>query len=148
MRLLFSTSDALSSRLIRLIDGGEASHVGLVIDGNVWDSTWRHDGVRCWTLNQWLSMDGKRVIDDITIPLPDERGAAAWAEAQEGAPYDRTGLIGFGFYRDWSEPSAWYCSEYALAAAQIGGLTMAGNHQRIGVRLLREIMAAHAQGAH
>lgn len=51
MRLLYVTSDSLPARIIRGIDGGEASHVGIespLRPGEVIDSTWLHGGVTDW----------------------------------------------------------------------------------------------------
>lgn len=47
MRLLYVTSNSLPSRIIRGIDGGPASHVGIespLRPGEVIDATWLHGG--------------------------------------------------------------------------------------------------------
>lgn len=36
--------------------------------------------------------------------------------AQEGKPYDKTGILGFVVDRDWQEPDSWFCSELVAAA--------------------------------
>lgn len=146
MRLLFVTAPDLGSRLIRAADGGNASHVGVQLsDGSVIDSTWTHGGVRAWSeADFWAAHKGRRLVDAVSLVVPREHQADAFLRDQVGRPYDKTGLLGFVVWHDFSEPDAWYCSELAAQAAIVGGRTLADRPRRIGVRLLHEVARAWA----
>lgn len=154
MRAIFVTSsneapklNRLASALIRGFDGGAASHVGIVVtDGMVIDSTFAHGGVREWPEHVWRRMDGRRVVADITIDLPNERAAAEFARAQIGKRYDWTALAGMALWGDWATPDRWYCTELMAATMQAGGIDLSDQMRRIGCRvgmLIAERYARH-----
>lgn len=149
MRLLFVTSNTLPAAMIRGFDGGPASHVGIespLRPGYVLDSTFAHGGVKPWARDEWLAMDGRRLVAEIDVPLPSETTALLWAQDQIGKPYDWTAIFGIALLRDWQEDDAWYCSEYGIAACLQGGMELAGRRAELGVRLSMEIAHAWSLG--
>lgn len=141
MRVLFTRSNKIGSIAIRAFEGGQASHCGAVQPGRrVIDATWPH-GVRIRSMEEFLN--GREIVDDIALPVPDEAAAEQFLCAQLGRPYDLTFLISFLLWRDLNDPSRWACSELLLAAALAGGLSLADKHNRVGVRMLRVWAAAH-----
>ena len=149
MRLLYVTSNSLPSRIIRGIDGGPASHVGIespLRPGGVIDATWLHGGVTIGQRDDWLQMDGRRLVLELDVPLPGEAAAMSWAVDQLGKPYDTSALLGMAILRDWQDDRRWYCSELAIAACLAGGMSLAGKRGELGVRLSMEIAHAWALG--
>lgn len=143
MRFLFTTQPGIPSAAIRAVDGGMASHVGIVTTGGaVVDSTFLHRGVRMWRRDEWLRK--RTLVADVEFALPNEAAAHLWLLDQVGKPYDWTALVGWLLWRDWSEDDSWYCSELAIAAALVGGKTLADRPRRIGPRLAHELAAAWA----
>jgi uncharacterized protein YycO len=136
VRLLFVTSPGIASQIIRAFEGGLASHVGIVVDGQVIDATFKHD-TELWTMDEFLSKH--KVVSDVSFSVPNESVAMWYAHKQLGKPYDWTGLLGFLAWRDWSDDDSWYCSELAMAIAQAGGMKIATGRKRIGVRLMHEL---------
>lgn len=39
-----------------------------------------------------------------------------------GKPYDYTGILGFGFRRNWQDPDSWFCSEFISSSLHRGGM--------------------------
>lgn len=149
MRLIYVTSDSVTSRIIRGIDGGPASHVGVespLRPGDVFDSTFLHRGVRITPRDEWLRMDGRCLVREIDVALPNEAAALSWAVDQVGKPYDWTALFGMAILRDMEDPLRWYCSEYGICACMQGGMALAGKRGELGVRLSMEIAHAWALG--
>ena len=149
MRLLYVTSNSLPSRIIRGIDGGPASHVGIespLRPGTVIDATFLHGGVRTWPASVWADLDEHRLVREIDVPLPSEAAALKWAFDQVGKPYDWSALAGMAILRDWQDDRRWYCSELAIAACLAGGMSLAGKRGELGVRLSMEIAHAWSLG--
>lgn len=146
MRLLYTHSNKLAARLIAGFDSGGVSHGGIEFPhhkpGYVLDSTFDHRGVHWWPVDAWQHMHGRRLVDVVSITVPDESAAYEWACAQEGKPYDWGAIFGMALLRDWEDERAWYCFELQIAAALAGGRTMATRQAEIGGRLSREL--AHA----
>jgi uncharacterized protein YycO len=122
MRLLFSRAHSLSSLLIRFVTWGRWSHVSIIEDGaNVIDSTFLHGGVRRRPLLDVVAASSHFEVVDLA--LPDEAAAIAWARSQIGKPYDWSAVLGILFrVGSWSDPSRWFCSEFAESAVLAGGL--------------------------
>lgn len=146
MRLLYTTSDSLSSRLITGFDSGGVSHGGVEFPdyrpGEVLDSTWAHDGVRWWPRAQWEVMHGRRLVHEIELHTPNEPAAFLFAAEQEGKPYDTGAIFGMSILRDWQDPARWYCFELQIAIALAGGMQLAGRASEIGGRL--SLFTVHA----
>lgn len=130
MKLIYLTGRGPLSTIIRHIDGGRWSHVGIIDGDHVIEAVWT-DGVRYRRLDSLMEDRPEHEILDVT--LPNEAEALQWVRQQIGKPYDFTGVIGLGFGRNWQESSRWYCSELAVTAAVKGGLAAPVNVRRIGV---------------
>lgn len=58
------------------------------------------------------------------------RKAIEWGRSQIGKPFDQKALYHFlrdrcglpSVGRNWADPGQWYCSEFALRMAEVGGL--------------------------
>jgi len=146
MRFIFTTSDSLASKAIRAAEGGDPSHVGIVLPtGIVIDSTFLHGGVKAWYLDEWKAMDKRRVVADITFRTPDEEAGITWLGQQLGKPYDTLGVLGMAFWRDSGSDKKHWCSELALGSALAAGKTLVGKHRRMGVRMLMELSYAWSE---
>lgn len=142
MRLIFVRADNIGGALIRMFEGGEASHVGIDVGDCIIDSTLLH-GTTCRSHVEFIRR--RTLIDTIDVPLPDEAAAITFLREQVGRPYDWTAIIGFMLFRDWSYDDRWYCSELAATAMLRGGLTIADRGRRFGVRICSEVAHARAR---
>lgn len=143
MELLFTKARGLAGLGIRAFEGGTANHVaildaasGVVIEATFLEGVHRVD-------YDWFLVHN-HVVQSVNVHLPDEETALQFAQSQVGKKYDWTALVGFLMWRDWSDTDRWYCSELAMATLLAGGLTLSDKHNRIGVRLCREIAYAHS----
>lgn len=143
MKFYFVTSKGLISKIIRAFEGGRSSHVAIGINNRIYDSTLLH-GVKSWSEEEFSA---KHTIQDIIeLDLSMEDLALCFLLDQVGKSYDWTALIGFLLWRDWTKPDKWYCSELALAVIQNGSsYSLADKHNRVGVRLLHELVNAWRQ---
>lgn len=142
IKVVFTSHDNLGSSLIRAIDGGVYSHMALVLPGDRVVESVKKTGVRIRRLDSLLSDAWRYSL--FTLEVPDEESTVKFATAQVGKPYDVTGLIGFGFARDWQKDDQWYCSELGMTALSAGGIKLAGAYSRVGVRLAHEVCNAYA----
>jgi uncharacterized protein YycO len=143
MKLIFTRSPSFAGHLIRAFEGGDWDHVGIVDDEHVIEATVWH-GVRRRTLASMRAGTRHELVEVACDPRL-ESAALAWARGQVGKPYDFGAVVGFLFWRStWARQGAWYCSEAAAYFAVLCGLTLAGNHRRIGVRLMHAL--SHAWG--
>lgn len=139
MKFIYVRATNIFSLGIRALEGGAASHVGIVDGDHVIEASFWH-GVRRVPREKFL--EHYTVVDEIEFSVPDEAVGIEWAHRQLGKPYDVTGVLGFLLWRNWSSDNRWYCSELAVGAALQAGRTLADRHPRMGVRLSREL--AHA----
>lgn len=119
VKLIFSTSDDLVSRAIRLYTWGDWSHVGVLLpDNTVIDSTLTYKGVSQRSLEQFQSEDSKWEIIEHQ-GLSEE--LIGFMKQQIGKPYDFTGILGLPFRKDWENDDRWFCSELIAWAAKQAG---------------------------
>lgn len=59
----------------------------------------------------------------VEVPAPEEMRQKFYdfLLAQEGKPYDMTGILAFVLGRDWQEEDSWFCSELIAAALSACG---------------------------
>ena len=117
MQVLFCRSNAIGSRLIRLLTWSDWSHVALVDGDRYVEATWPR--VRESTLAEILAAHTEHQV--VEIPCRDPQAALKWARAQVGLPYDLGALLGFLVHRDWTKPWRWFCSELVAEAFEEGG---------------------------
>jgi hypothetical protein len=145
----YSTSVAFASGIIRRLTHSRFSHVDIVIPnegllgvsgpdcGTTVGVEWRrqhgmsHDigGVRIRDFHPWPYMSPPKVAhlqtSDVVV-----QSVHAWGRAQIGVPFDSKALYHFlrdrgglkTIHRDWRDPAQWFCSEFVIRAAEIGGL--------------------------
>ena len=148
MRVLFTATNhgaaQIGSRLIRAFEGGLASHCGVVMpDGQVIDANaW--DGVSEQAPEAFL--DGREVVADVTISLPNEVAAYDWLRGQVGHRYDLEDIFSFLLWRDVGSPRRHACSGLILRAMLAGGHEQIERHDRWGVRHLLILMDAMSRG--
>lgn len=119
MKLLLSKRRHPGSALIRAITWSRWSHVDIVVDDDMLLSAAAPYGVEFSMREDRLARASAAVM--IELPVPDEPAAIAWAMRQLAKPYDWLGVIGLGLHRNWQDDDAWFCSEFAMQAAQAGG---------------------------
>ena len=86
-------------------------------------------GVIVRPFNAWPYLYPPKIAT-ITCSNKVQTEAIAWARTQVGKPFDNAALYHFlrdraglpSAGRDWRDPNQWYCSEFALRAAEMGGL--------------------------
>lgn len=140
---LYTHSPAPLSGIIRTVDGGDSSHVGIMIPGGVvWDVTMRH-GVRAWNSQSvWLAQHRRYLVDAYTFELPDPFAAVRWLTEREGEGYDIQGALGIALWRDRHRPGKHFCSELLIEFCEQGGMKMPDQRGRVGLRLSRSWLSA------
>lgn len=126
IRLRFFSGTGFSSRLIEWFGAGLFSHVAAI-----WDDTHlldsRSDIVGGVPSGVWprLQKDEKAPVTvDMELAATTDQ-VVLWRHflsSQIGRPYDKPGILGFAFNRDWREPDSWFCSELQAAALEASGL--------------------------
>lgn len=118
--LQFVTTSGWESHLIRFATWSEFSHVDFVLnDGRLLGAHY-NGGVAIREPNYERFT---RVARYEVRGFTNEQCHAmrTFLYAQIGKPYDWQAILGFGIRRDWHNPDAWMCSEYAEATLEIGG---------------------------
>jgi len=117
-QILFTRRSNFGSSVIRAGAWSGYSHTQIV-DGNLlWGAAFPH-GVGQEDMSYRLALASRAAI--MTIPTPDDAAVVAFAESQNGVPYDFLGAFGLGLHRDWQDPTRWWCSEYVAACVQASG---------------------------
>lgn len=142
LKVVFTSQDNVGSGFIRAVEGGDYSHMALVLPGDRVIESVKATGVRIRRLDSLLEDAWHYSL--MHLEVPDENAAVDFAMKQVGKPYDTMGLVGFGFGRDWQQDDKWYCSELGMTILHHGGITLAGQYRRVGVRLAHEVCNAYA----
>lgn len=127
IQLLFSTNNALGSRVIRGFTDSDYSHVDIVCthDQKIIGAL-AFKGVTEYTVADRIAHSTKhefRMIDG------SEALALAYAHGQIGKSYDWMGIFGLAFDdRDWQRDDKWFCSELVAKAALEAGNTRIPRH--------------------
>jgi len=131
----YSTSTAFTSKIIRRLTHSQFSHIDLVLpegllgvsgkDKSIGDS----GGVLVRKFGCWPYLFPPKLAH---VQCSDEvqKKTIDWAVSQIGRPFDKKALYHFlreraGLKligRDWRDPNSWFCSEFQIRAAEIGGL--------------------------
>ena len=114
--VLCTKRHSLTAQLLRLYMWSPWSHSAVldVASGVVYDSTFRHGGVRSWALHEWVQGYPDHELRPVIVPAEKVEEARAWLDAQVGKPYDWSALFGIFFrHGDWQRPDAWFCSEHS-----------------------------------
>lgn len=132
----YSTSTAFASGVIRRLTHSRFSHIDLILPGEGLlgvsgkDDTIKDDGgVRIRPFHCWPYRGEPKVAHVWCSDLVAGK-VIEWARSQIGKPFDKRALYAFlrdraGLSlvkRDWRDPDAWFCSEFQIRAAEVGGL--------------------------
>lgn len=123
---MFCRSLNIGSAAIRLATWSLWSHVALVRGSDVIEASAR-GGVRLTDVSELRD----RYRESPIIGVAGLDGDSAWnyALSQLGKPYDFPGLLGLTPFRNWSDDSAWHCSEL-VGACLIRGGVFSGNWKK------------------
>lgn len=135
MLLVFQKSDSMFDKIVRFIDGGEWSHVSIVIKKNtVIEASAPNNIVRVRALDSLLIDRPEHQI--IKLDLPNGELALAVAAIYVGAKYDYLALAGLATGLDIQSRDRYFCTELAVAILEAGGLTADKVAHRMGLNNL------------
>lgn len=122
--LQFSTERAIDSAIIRFLTWSDISHVDIVepVTGQLLGAR-LHGGVQLRPVD--YSSFHKVIRAEIELPnLAAEQAVLSAARSQIGKPYDWTGILNFGFQRNWREEDSWFCSEFVAWSFEKAGYAL------------------------
>lgn len=140
VKVFFSDSDKLFSKLIKYFTWSEFSHVGLINDatGTVIDSRYGLGGVSEYDITKLYTDYPKLIV--VELPF-DGEGAFEMAKTQLGKKYDLGAIFGMTGRRDWQTEDSWFCSELvAWACAEAGKKLIRKKANRVTPQDLWEIL--------
>ncbi|QNA88537.1 hypothetical protein G4G28_08630 [Massilia sp. Dwa41.01b] len=99
------------------------SHVVTIIGERAYEASMTH-GCRGGAVAE--IMQGVVRYRDMQVEVPDIDAAIAFAEAQNGKPYDFGGAFALPLLTsdNWNDDSKWWCSELVFATVMAGGVTL------------------------
>lgn len=125
IRVIAARSRTPAGALIRLSQGWRAwSHTADVLTAGAGEQTVEALASRGGVVLSSVESLQARSSAMITLAREVSADVAAardvWLESQLGARYDWTGavLAGWAQWREWDDPTAWWCSELTAAAAE------------------------------
>ena len=118
MKIIIASSNHPGSLVIKLGTMSHWSHVGILIDDEVYDTT-LGTGVSKQSLKSFQNR--YPVTEILEIQVPDEDSAIKFLMQQMGKPYDWTALFGMVLQRNWQKDDSWFCSELVEAVLKAGG---------------------------
>lgn len=143
--IAFATSSGFVGAVVRLWDWTDVAHAAIEIgpkDGGIEYI----DSTRARGVAKHVGLAGT-ILHRHVIQCSDQRRARAldWAEDQIGAPYDWAGIWGTPWPRDWRNPGAWLCGDFALRFTEILGapIVAAFRRDRITPHRLRKTLTGH-----
>lgn len=138
MKAIYVDSKGILSSIIKVLDHGEWSHVGIIKDDHVIEAVWQ-DGVRYRRLDSLMRDCPDHTIID--VPVPNEEDGLNFAYSQIGKPYDFFGIVGLPFNRTFQEDDKWWCSElWATSLIKAGvKFNLPANLRKVGVQLSLEL---------
>lgn len=140
----YSTSTAFASGIIRRLTHSRFSHIDIILPGEGLLGVSGPDKSLKWVGHSPATDTGGVLIRPFgawpykaaphvaKVQCTEDvaRKAVEWGRSQIGKPFDngalyhflrdRAGLPRIG--RDWRDPEQWFCSEFAIRAAEIGGV--------------------------
>lgn len=122
MKLIFTNPPTLAAKLIKLIDGGKHSHVGILTNNaSIVTHATMAKGVIRQPLDVFVKLFPEHEIVSFTAPC--EQQGEDWILQQVGKPYDFLALWKFIFpCIELGEADKWYCSELAMATMMMSGI--------------------------
>lgn len=115
-----------------------SSHCLIDAGDFVYEANMLH-GVRCALKSDALA--GLTIVKSVTYSVPSRGRAMDWLDAQIGKSYDWHGAFGLGLapYRNWSNPSKWFCYELGAGALRAAGRPVFANLSHVGETALLAI---------
>jgi hypothetical protein len=114
IKLLFSDTETLVSKLIKLVTGSKYSHVEFVSYEHTPKITLigsGFGGVKSIPLDKRLEVANNLACYEMDCNYYD---FLKIIKSQSGKKYDYMALLGFLFKRNWQDPDRWFCSELVL----------------------------------
>lgn len=147
MKLIFTNPSTPASKLIKLIDGGKYSHVGILTNNA---SAVAHATMAKGVIRQPLDVFVKLFPEHevVSFTAPCEQQGEEWLLQQTGKPYDFGALWKFIFpCIELGEADKWYCSELAMATMLMSGIEIPqadnfGVHRLYGMAKALEALEA------
>jgi len=121
MKIIFTNSNTIGSKIIRWKTKSKWSHVGIVDLKRqvVFEAVWP-DGVVQTPLDKVIARSNEWECRE--LPVEHYGPAIAYMVSQLGKPYDTLGVLGLGFNRNWQDDKKWWCSEYVAMVALQGAI--------------------------
>lgn len=88
IKLIFSRSRRLGSRIIQLFTSGEWSHCGIVIDDSIVIDASFPRGVKATSLQKWSKKRETKTIEILTLDVVSAKGANDWLKSRLNKKYD------------------------------------------------------------
>ena len=132
IRLRFSTTNSLISRLIRWRDWSDYSHVDFIMpDGRLLGAL--SDGVKLREVDS-----DKYLILEVEVTEEQYDKIHLTAIKQLNKSYDFLGVFGFAFNRYWQETDKWFCFELVAYCFKEAGVNLLryNNLSRISSNLM------------
>lgn len=120
-QLLFTRRANLGAGFIRMVGWSGWSHVQVLRGETLWGASFPH-GVEQEDFETRIRSSSHAAL--VTFPTLDVDGGTRFIFENKHKPYDIIGAIGLGIHREWEDPAAWWCSEYAAAFLEASGLIL------------------------
>lgn len=141
--VFFKTKGYVIPRLIRFFTFSNWNHVGMVVDGDYYESEYGSGVTKNFDRYFHTSSEIETIVIDSSID--DEIIMKKFLEAQLGKKYDWTAIFGLPFRKNWQTKEKWFCSEI-IAQSLINGkcleLPVSNKPYRITPRDLYMILAS------
>lgn len=117
--IVCTTSDSWLAKIIRRVTGGEATHVGIIVEfgRKVFIVEMLKNGVTFSSLNKYLKGNRSKIVE-VNRPVGITRGhrtnihRLVARSLHEEVKYDTKGVLAFVFKRVKENPNRFFCSEY------------------------------------
>jgi uncharacterized protein YycO len=120
IEVVFFKSSGLVASLIRFFTFSPWNHVGIIVDGNYYDTN-LENGVSKNYMWYFHNSDKRHSIkikaaqDQIDV-------IEKWVEETVGSPYDLKAIFAFPFRKDWHTEYKFFCSEFVAQALEVGNV--------------------------
>lgn len=122
VKLVFSRSPSIYSRIVRVATWSDYSHVDVAMPDGTFIGAEIGRGVT--RFGQDALLRNCTHLNYVEAKGVNEAAVYEFLLQQIGKPYDITAIFGMVMRRDWQEDDSWFCSELASAALLAGGLSV------------------------
>lgn len=131
IKFLFTRSKGIGGWFIRLVLMSHHNHVGVQIDGNVYEAKF-FGGVTKKSITQFYEENNIKL--ELSLAVENKETVKEFLEAQLGKPYDWLAILAIPLRRDWHKKDSWMCSELAAQVLIEDGKQMPIESSRITPR--------------